>query len=129
MEAHSGFAAEDSRLRASLNNFIGQREKTYGKSTSGFDRAHQLYLQRKLSVALHSRESIHCEMRSVSSSEPTPKSSMDNCTSESGESTDITVGDLPVQKRRLHDSLPDNNANKTISGQSSPGIAPSLHSL
>ncbi|KAK8450297.1 hypothetical protein SEVIR_6G001000v4 [Setaria viridis] len=113
METHNGLPAEDSKLQASPNYFIGPREKTYEQSTSDFDKAQRLYLHGKLSVALHSRESIHCETGSVSSSETTtPKSS--------GESTDISVA-LSVQKRRLHDSVQINDANETISGQSSPG--------
>ncbi|OEL26818.1 hypothetical protein BAE44_0012163 [Dichanthelium oligosanthes] len=115
METQNGVPAEDSKLGASLNHFTGPRENFCGKSTSGFDKARQLYLNRKLFNALCSRESIHCEMRSVSSSEPT------TCTSESGESTDITVGALPAQKRRLQDSVGTNDASETISAQSSPG--------
>ncbi|CAO2210472.1 unnamed protein product [Urochloa humidicola] len=75
-----------------------------------------------MSIALHGRESINCEMRSAYSPElTTPKSSRGHCTSESGESTDITVGALPVQKRRLQDSVRINDTSKAISGQSSPG--------
>uniref|UniRef100_K3YLV9 Uncharacterized protein n=1 Tax=Setaria italica TaxID=4555 RepID=K3YLV9_SETIT len=77
METHNGLPAEDSKLQASPNYFIGPREKTYEQSTSDFDKAQRLYLHGKLSVALHSRESIHCETGSVSSSETTtPKSSV-----------------------------------------------------
>ncbi|CAL5009254.1 unnamed protein product [Urochloa decumbens] len=122
METQNGVPAEDSKLGASLNCFIGPREKTYGKSTGGFDKAQQLYFNRKLPVALHSRESINCEIRSAYSPElTTPKSSRVHCTSESGESTDIIVGSLPVQKRRLQDSVQINDASEAISGQSSPG--------
>ena len=104
------------------------REKTCGKSSSHFDKEQQLYLSRKLSNALHSRESIHHEMRSVSSSESTTlKSIRALCTSESGESTDITVGALSLQKRRLLDSVQTDDASETISGESSLGMAPSVH--
>ncbi|CAO2186535.1 unnamed protein product [Urochloa humidicola] len=122
METQNGVAAEDSKLGASLNYYIGPREKTYGKSTSGFDKAQQLYLNRKAPIALDSRESINCEMRSAYSPElTTPKSSKGHCTSESVESTDITVGALPVQKRRLQDSVRINDTNEAVSGQSSSG--------
>lgn len=122
METQNGVPAEDSKLRASLNHFAGPREKTCGKSTSGFDKAQQLHLNRKLPNTVHSRESIHCE-RSVSSSElTTPKPLRGNCTSEFGESTDITVGALP----RLQDFVRTSDAYETISGQSSPGMVPSL---
>jgi len=67
-------------------------------------------------------------MRSVSSSEPTTlKSIRALCTSESGESTDITVGALSLQKRRLLDSVQTDDASETISGESSLGMAPSVH--
>lgn len=121
-ETQNGIRAKDSKLGANLNHFTGPREKTCGKSTSIFDKTLQLYSNRELSNALRSRESIHCEMRSVSSSEPTtPKSLKGHCTSESSESTDFTVGILPMLKRRLQDSALANDASETFSGQSSPG--------
>ena len=128
METQKGVQAEDSKVGASLDHFTGVREKTCGKSSSHFDKEQQLYLSRKLSNALHSRESIHHEMRSVSSSEPTTLKSLRGlCTSESGESTDITVGALSLQKRRLLDSVQTDDASETISGESSFGMAPSVH--
>ncbi|EES13174.1 uncharacterized protein LOC8064310 isoform X1 [Sorghum bicolor] len=120
-ETQYGIPAKDSKLGASLNHFTGPGEKTCGKSTTGFDKtAQQLYLNRELSNALNSRESVRCETRSISSSEPTTPESKDNCTSESGESTDITIGALPMQKRRLQDSVRTDDASETISGRSSP---------
>ncbi|PUZ49713.1 hypothetical protein GQ55_6G000800 [Panicum hallii var. hallii] len=122
METQNGVQADGSKVGASLDHFTGLREKTCEKSTSCFDKEQQLYLSRKLSNALHSRESIYCEMRSVSSSEPTTLKSLRGlCTSESGESTDITVGSLSLQKRRLLDSVRTDDASETISGESSLG--------
>ncbi|XP_008679495.1 uncharacterized protein [Zea mays] len=121
-ETQYGFPAKESKLGASLNHSTGPREKTCGKLTGGFDKtAQQLYLDRDLSNALNSSESIRCETRSISSSEPTtPKSLKGNYTSESGESTDITIGALPMQKRRLQDLVRTDDASETISGRSSP---------
>lgn len=121
-ETQYGFPAKESKLGASLNHSTGPREKTCGKLTGGFDKtAQQIYLDRDLSNALNSSESIRCETRSISSSEPTtPKSLKGNYTSESGESTDITIGALPMQKRRLQDLVRTDDASETISGRSSP---------
>ncbi|KAJ1266745.1 hypothetical protein BS78_07G001400 [Paspalum vaginatum] len=113
METRNGVQSKNSKLG-------GPREKTCGKTTSGFDRALQLYSNRGLSSVPHSRESIHCE--TVTSSEPiAPKSLKGNCTPEACESTDITIGALPMQKRRLQDSVLVYDAGGIVSGQSSPG--------
>ncbi|WVZ95607.1 hypothetical protein U9M48_041345 [Paspalum notatum var. saurae] len=119
METQNGVQAKDSKFGAILNHSIGQRGKSCGKTTSGFDRALQLYSNRELSNVLHSRESVHCE----------PKSLKGNSTPEACESTDITIGALPMQKRRLQDSVLINDASETVSGQSSPGSESTLTEL
>ncbi|XP_062191797.1 uncharacterized protein LOC133895478 isoform X2 [Phragmites australis] len=121
-ETQNGVPLKDNKLGASLNHFTSLKENNRGKSINGFNTVQHVHSNRKVSDAVHSRESFHCEMRSNSSSEPTtPKSSKGNCTSESGESTDHTVGALLTQKRGLQDSVRINHASNTISGLSSPG--------
>uniref|UniRef100_A0A0D9X3C6 CID domain-containing protein n=1 Tax=Leersia perrieri TaxID=77586 RepID=A0A0D9X3C6_9ORYZ len=77
---------------------------------------------KKLPHAMHSTKSNRREMMFDSSSEPTAsKFSMVNCPSESGRSTNCTVGDLPVQKRGPGTSLQINDANGTTSRLLLPG--------
>uniref|UniRef100_A0A0A9D5T6 Uncharacterized protein n=1 Tax=Arundo donax TaxID=35708 RepID=A0A0A9D5T6_ARUDO len=114
-ETQNGVPSAGSKLGASTIHLTSLKENSCGKSSRGFNKV--------VSDAFHSSESYHCEMRSNYSSEPTtPMSSKGICTSESGESTDHTVGALLTQKRRgLQDSVRINHASDTFPGLPSPG--------
>ncbi|TVU13664.1 hypothetical protein EJB05_37084 [Eragrostis curvula] len=76
---------------------------------------------KKVSDAVHIKESNPCEMTSNSSSEPTTlKFSKGNGISESGKSTVHTLGGLLTQKRVLQDSDRATDASDPVSGVSSP---------
>lgn len=104
----------------SHNHFTSAKQNSNCKSHVDFDKEQNIDLSRRLSNGVHCREST-CEMKSNSASEPTTlESAKGNCTSESSQLTDHVVGDFPMLKSGLQDSLRGNYAIGTGSGLQSP---------
>ncbi|TVU43849.1 hypothetical protein EJB05_10349 [Eragrostis curvula] len=120
-ETQNGVPSKDSKLGARLNCLPSPKTNSIGNSASSFSKMHNFYSNRKVSDAVHSRESNPCDMTSNSSHEQmTLKSSEGNGISESGKSTVHTIGPLLTQKRVLQDLGRDTDASDPISGVSSP---------
>ncbi|TVU13665.1 hypothetical protein EJB05_37085 [Eragrostis curvula] len=120
-ETQNGVPSKDSKLGARLNCFPSSKKNSSGNSASSFSKVHNFYSNRKVSDAVHIKESNPCEMTSNSSSEPTTlKFSKGNGISESGKSTVHTLGGLLTQKRVLQDSDRATDASDPVSGVSSP---------
>ncbi|KAI4966916.1 hypothetical protein ZWY2020_035604 [Hordeum vulgare] len=113
---------KDFESGASHNHFTSPKENINSKPNGDFDEEQNIDLNKRLPNAVYCRESSSCEMLSNSGSEPTTsESAQDNCTSESGESTDHIVGNFPMQKTGLQGSFQADDATGTGSGLPSPG--------
>ncbi|KAI4972224.1 hypothetical protein ZWY2020_003149 [Hordeum vulgare] len=112
---------KDFESGASHNHFTSPKENINSKPNGDFDEEQNIDLNKRLPNAVYCRESSSCEMLSNSGSVPTTsESALDNCTSESGESTDHIVGNFPMQKTGLQGSFQADDATGTGSGLPSP---------